>query len=104
PYRKAIEADYEPGEVIEITQHDGSRLRLRKLTDGYDAGDRLAAISHIHVHQARGEIVTGLLFIDPAADDLHEHLATFATPLNQLNEAELCPGQAALAVLNAELR
>ena len=56
---------YAPGEVIEITQHDGSRLRLRKLADGYDPGDRLAAMSHITAHQARGEVVTGLLFVDP---------------------------------------
>jgi len=90
--------------VIEVTQHDGSRLRLRKLADSYDAGDRLAAMSHIHTHQARGEIVTGLLYVDPDADDLHEHLATVATPLNRLQESDLCPGAAALDQLNAELR
>jgi 2-oxoglutarate ferredoxin oxidoreductase subunit beta len=103
PRREAISAAYEPGEVIEITQHDGSQLRLRKLHDGYDPGDRLAAISHIYAHQERGEIVTGLLFVDPAADDLHDHLNTVATPLNQMVEADLCPGAAALAALNTEL-
>jgi len=104
PHREAIGADYAPGEVIEVTQHDGSRLRLRKLDKGYDAGDRLAAINHIQLHQARGEIVTGLLYIDPEADDLHDHLATSATPLNKLTETDLCPGAAALRALNAELR
>jgi 2-oxoglutarate ferredoxin oxidoreductase subunit beta len=89
--------------VIEVTQHDGSILRLRKLTDGYDPGDRLAAISHIHQHHARGEIVTGLLYIDAAADDLHDHLNTVERPLNALVEADLCPGAAALEALNAEL-
>jgi 2-oxoglutarate ferredoxin oxidoreductase subunit beta len=103
PRRDAISARYEPGEVIEITQHDGSLLRLRKLADGYDPGDRLAAISHIYQHHARGEIVTGLLFVDPSADDLHDHLNTVDTPLNRLGEAELCPGAAALEALNAEL-
>jgi 2-oxoglutarate ferredoxin oxidoreductase subunit beta len=103
PRRETLTARYEPGEVIEITQHDGTQLRLRKLHDGYDPGDRLAAISHIHAHQDRGEIVTGLLFVDPEADDLHLHLNTVATPLNQLGEAELCPGAAALAALNSEL-
>jgi 2-oxoglutarate ferredoxin oxidoreductase subunit beta len=103
PKHSAIEADYEPGEVIEITQHDGTQLRLRKLHDGYDPGDRLAAISHIHTHQERGEVVTGLLFVDPGADDLHEHLNTVEMPLNRLVEADLCPGSAALAALNSEL-
>ncbi len=48
-------------------------------------------------------VVTGLLFVDPAADDLHDHLNTVATPLNRLVEADLCPGAAALAALNTEL-
>jgi 2-oxoglutarate ferredoxin oxidoreductase subunit beta len=104
PRRGHIEADYSPGEVIEITQHDGSRLRLRKLHDGYDPGDRLAAINHIQQHQARGEIVTGLLFIDAEAGDLHGRLNTVETPLNRLDEGVLCPGAAMLARINASLR
>src|SRR6478736_444164 len=103
PDRNAITAMYAPGEVIEATQHDGSVLRLRKLADGYDPGDRLAALNHIARHAARGEIVTGLLYVDGNAADLHAHLKTVATPLNRLGEAELCPGAAVLAALNAEL-
>jgi 2-oxoglutarate ferredoxin oxidoreductase subunit beta len=86
-----------------VTQHDGSLLRLRKLTEGYDPGDRLAAMSHIAAHEARGEILTGLLYVDAAAGDLHEHLKTVSVPLNGLGERELCPGSAALAAINAEL-
>ena len=76
PRRDAITAAYAPGEVIEVTQHDGSVLRLRKLAEGYDPGDRLAAMSHIAQHEARGEILTGLLYVNAAADDLHGHLKT----------------------------
>ena len=104
PQRAPISADYRPGSVIEITQHDGSRLRLRKLHDGYDPGDRLAAMNHIQAHQARGEIVTGLLFIDPQAEDLHASLNTVDAPLNKLGTADLCPGVAALERINATLR
>jgi len=103
PKRGALTAEYQPGEIIEITQHDGSQLRLRKLHDGYDPGDRLAAISHIHAHHDRGEIVTGLLYVDAESDDLHGGLNTVAVPLNQLTESDLCPGAAALAAINAEL-
>ncbi|HEU0202682.1 MAG TPA: 2-oxoacid:ferredoxin oxidoreductase subunit beta [Burkholderiaceae bacterium] len=102
--RDRIEASYEPGEVIDITQHDGSRLRLRKLHDGYDPGDRLAALNHIQMHQARGEVLTGLLYIEPDSSDLHAHLNTVDKPLNALGEAELCPGAAMLAKVNASLR
>jgi 2-oxoglutarate ferredoxin oxidoreductase subunit beta len=103
PRRDAITAIYAPGEVIEVTQHDGSLLRLRKLADGYDPGDRLAAMSHIAAHEARGEILTGLLYVDGAAEDLHDHLKTVGVPLSRLGERELCPGSAALAAINAEL-
>jgi 2-oxoglutarate ferredoxin oxidoreductase subunit beta len=78
-------------------------LRLRKLAEGYDAGDRLAAMTHIHAHEARGEILTGLLYVRGDSQDLHAHLRTVDTALNRLTEAELCPGSAALAALNAEL-
>ena len=103
PSRDAITAKYAPGEVIEVTQHDGSVLRLRKLAGGYDAGDRLAALGHIAAHEARGEILTGLLYVNASAQDLHAHLKTVQTPLNSLGAAELCPGAAVLAAINAEM-
>jgi 2-oxoglutarate/2-oxoacid ferredoxin oxidoreductase subunit beta len=102
PSREAITTMYAPGEVIEVQQHDGSVLRLRKLAAGYDAGDRLAAMSHIAAHESRGEILTGLLYVDGDAGDLHEHLHTVDVPLNTLAAAELCPGSGALAAINAE--
>ena len=49
-------------------------------------------MSHIAAAQARGEIVTGLLYVDADAVDLHAHLKTVEVPLNRLGEAELCPG------------
>jgi 2-oxoglutarate ferredoxin oxidoreductase subunit beta len=103
PHRDAITAMYAPGEVIEVTQHDGSLLRLRKLAEGYDPGDRLAAMTHIAAHEARGEILTGLLYVRAGAEDLHGHLKTVDIALNRLGERELCPGSAALAAINAEL-
>ena len=48
--------------------------------------------------------MTGLLFIDPQADDLHANLNTVDKPLNQLSRAELCPGSAMLERINASLR
>jgi len=103
PHRDAITTMYKPGEVIEVTQHDGSVLRLRKLAQGYDAGDRLAAMSHIANHESRGEILTGLLYVQADADDLHANLNTVDVPLNRLGTRELCPGASALASINAEL-
>ncbi|MDH3658507.1 MAG: 2-oxoacid:ferredoxin oxidoreductase subunit beta [Alphaproteobacteria bacterium] len=104
PERTTIGADYRPGEAVDITQHDGSVLRLRKLADDYDPHDRIAAIRYLAEQKAKGEIVTGLLFVDADADDLHAALGTVKTPLNQLSDPELCPGSEALHRLNASLR
>lgn len=102
--RDEITTQYAAGEVVEVQQHDGSTLRLRKLHADYDPTDRYAAMSYMQVHQARGEVVTGLLYLDPLATDLHTMLNTVDKPLGTLAEAQLCPGSAALEKLNASLR
>jgi len=102
--RAAITVDYEPGKVVTVPQHDGTSLRLRKLNNDYDPTDRLAAQNFLQRHAAKGEVVTGLLYIEKDPDDLHASLNTLETPLNQLNAKELCPGQGALEKLNASLR
>ena len=99
-----ITATYAPGEAIEVTNHDGSLLRLRKLASDYDPTDRLAAMDQMQRKAAHGEVLTGLLFIDPLATDLHTALNTTATPLNTLGPDKLCPGAATLAKINAALR
>jgi len=104
PRREEITASYEPGEVVEIEQHDGTVLRLRKIKPDYDPTDRVHAMNHVQAHQARGEIATGLLYVDPNPEDLHGHLNTVRVPLNRLSEKELCPGAAALEKINASLR
>jgi 2-oxoglutarate ferredoxin oxidoreductase subunit beta len=93
-----------PGETIGVPQADGSVMRLRKLQADYDATDRVNAMNHLQLHQARGEVATGLIYVDPKASDLHAALGTVRQPLNGLNEPELCPGSATLAKINASLR
>ncbi|MGH7090164.1 MAG: thiamine pyrophosphate-dependent enzyme, partial [Stellaceae bacterium] len=102
--RDEITADYAPGTVELVAQHDGSVLRLRKLSADFDPHDRISALNYLQERQALGEVVTGLLYVDPEPHDLHDHLNTVDVPLNALGEKELCPGSAALAKLNASLR
>jgi 2-oxoglutarate ferredoxin oxidoreductase subunit beta len=102
--RAQITVDYEPGTVEIVTQHDGSQLRLSKLHGSYDPRDRVAAMTYLQEHHAKGEVVTGLLYLDPEPEDLHAHLSTVTVPLNTLGEKELCPGSAKLAALNDEYR
>jgi 2-oxoglutarate ferredoxin oxidoreductase subunit beta len=102
--RAPITADYKAGELKEVRQHDGSILRLRKLEDDYDSTDRHAALGYLARKSAEGEIVTGLLFVDPEASDLHDSLGTVDCALNKLEDAELVPSLSALAKINDSFR
>ncbi len=102
--REEITAEYAPGTVTTVTQHDGSVLRLRKLAPDYDATERIQVMHYLLQRAAAGEVVTGLLYVDPHSTDLHEHLNTVETPLTKLSARELCPGAVALEKLNASLR
>lgn len=102
--RDPITVNYAPGKVAAVTQHDGTVLNLRKLNDEYDPHDRLAAMNFLQRHAAQSQIVTGLLYVEADADDLHSNLDTVETPLNQLDASSLCPGAAALDKINAGLR
>ena len=102
--REAITATIAPGQTVEVEQHDGSVLRLHKLHADYDPTDRVAAMAYMQAHAARGELVTGLLYLEGEADDLHAAQHTSARPLNSLDVADLCPGAAVLERINAALR
>ena len=93
-----------PGEVIELPQPDGSLMRLRKLHADHDPTNRLNAMNLVQDLAQRGEVATGLIYVEPTASDLHHALNTSATPLNKLGEKELCPGAAALEKINAGMR
>ncbi|MFS8137896.1 MAG: 2-oxoacid:ferredoxin oxidoreductase subunit beta [Thermomonas sp.] len=102
--RTEIAVAYADGELLEVAQHDGSVLRLRKLDQDYDPRDRIKAMHLLQQRHAQGEVATGLLFVDPDADDLHGHLNTVAGALNGLGVTELSPGVAVLEKINAALR
>jgi 2-oxoglutarate ferredoxin oxidoreductase subunit beta len=102
--RAPIAVAYEAGSVEVVEQHDGSKLVLKKVSADYDAHDRIGAMTFLQQHAAKGQIVTGLLYVDSEPEDLHAHFNTVTTPLNAMSEKELSPGSAALDKINASLR
>ena len=102
--RMPLTAEYAPGEVVEVQQHDGSTLQLRKIAADYDPSDRQRAMAFLHERADAGEIVTGLLYLDPAAEDLHDRLGTTPRPLTALSDRDLTPAADALDSVNASLR
>jgi 2-oxoglutarate ferredoxin oxidoreductase subunit beta len=105
PLRKEITASAEqtPG-AMAVTMHDGSVLRFRKVGEDYDPTDRDAAYAYVRRLQGQGEIVTGLLYVDPASTDMHAINDTVDGPLTELPFEALCPGSAALDALMEEYR
>jgi 2-oxoglutarate/2-oxoacid ferredoxin oxidoreductase subunit beta len=104
PLRREITAPETGEELTSVTMHDGSLVRFRKTSEGYDPTNRESAYSHVRACQARGEIATGLLFIDPNGSDMHAIARTVATPLVNLPYEELCPGNDALQALMERYR
>jgi 2-oxoglutarate ferredoxin oxidoreductase subunit beta len=112
---KATEADFVPAQpeilatiaqtgVTSVTLHDGSVLRLKSVPPNYDPTNRQAVMAYLAEQEGRGEIVTGLLFLDESTPDLHEANRTSPTPLSQLPHEKLCPGSAALDLLQQDFR
>ncbi|MFM8893546.1 MAG: 2-oxoacid:ferredoxin oxidoreductase subunit beta, partial [Planctomycetia bacterium] len=117
---EAVEADYvpvhlaielpdagradEPGGLHVVSMHDGSQVHLRGTTPGYDPTDRASAYAHVRACQAKGEVATGLLFVDPSSRGMHEQMRTVETPLVDLPHEALCPGAAALDALMKRYR
>ncbi|MGH2363216.1 MAG: 2-oxoacid:ferredoxin oxidoreductase subunit beta [Chloroflexota bacterium] len=92
PYFENIEVDYPEGTSTEVTLHDGSHLRLRKIApDAHDPTDRIAAMTLIHEARQKGEFVTGLLYVNPEMKDLCEREHLPQRPLKDLAEVDLRP-------------
>ncbi|WP_394992049.1 2-oxoacid:ferredoxin oxidoreductase subunit beta [Emticicia sp.] len=102
PIMEEITANYEDSK--EITLHDGSALQLQKLHQGWNPEDKLSAMIALQNAKEKGEILTGLVYIEPNTNALHDVLQTSKQPLNTLKEDVLCPGIDALEALNQSLR
>ncbi len=104
PLRDEIQASIPADGATEVAMHDGSVVRFRSVPTGYDPHDRQKVEEYIRERHTRGEIVTGLLYVDETALDVHEMNHTPAEGLNRVAYEKLCPGAAALAELQEDFR
>jgi 2-oxoglutarate ferredoxin oxidoreductase subunit beta len=104
PEMSEILTSYEEGSLKKVKMHDGSFIELHKLAKDWDPLDRQSAMNAVLNAKAKGEILTGLLYMNPECKDLHHLLQTSDHALNSLNKTELCPGSDALSAINADLR
>jgi 2-oxoglutarate/2-oxoacid ferredoxin oxidoreductase subunit beta len=104
PMMKPISADYAAGSDTTVTMHDGSMIALKKLAKDWDPNNRLSAITALHNARTDGKVLTGLLYADGSAVELHDILNTSAVALNSLSQDVLCPGNGKLVEINNSLR
>jgi len=104
PVMHEITASYKEGSAQSVRMHDGSLIQLRKLEQDWDPMDRFSAVTAVQNAREKGEILTGLLYVNTDSKDLHDIIQSSDRPLNSLTQPELCPGSAALAKLNESLR
>ena len=104
PPMEEITTSYEDDETKMVKMHDGSWLRLHKLSQAWNPDDKLSVINALQKSHIHNEILTGLLYINTETKDLHTLLNTTDIPLNQLDESVLCPGNELLEEINSDFR
>ncbi len=104
PMKEELTASYAPGTTQEICLHDGSVVHLQKVGAEFDPTKKRDAFEAVRQAQASKEILTGLIYINPEAQDVHDVLNTVKQPLNTLKEDVLCPGSGPLKSINDSFR
>ncbi len=104
PPSSEIKAKYDEGSTLPVTMHDGSTLLLKKTDPEYDPTDRSAAMKYLETHSRRGEVVTGLMFMNQGLPEMHAISETAVQPLTHMDFETLNPGSQALADLQKGLR
>jgi 2-oxoglutarate ferredoxin oxidoreductase subunit beta len=99
-----IAVDYDAGSTLDVTMHDGSHLRLRKLEENYDPTSRLNALTRLTEAHERGEVLTGVFYVNPQAPSFLDMLNISDQPLATLPESLTRPGREVLEAAMEELR
>jgi len=104
PAFEEIDVDYDPGSTVQVTMHDGSRLQLHKIEEDYDPTDRVRAITRLHEAREKGEVLTGVFYVNPTAPTFMDVLNVIDEPLATLPESTVRPGREVLEQVMEELR
>jgi 2-oxoglutarate ferredoxin oxidoreductase subunit beta len=91
PFFEDITVEYDPGTTTEITLHDGSRLILKKLNSDYDPTNKTESLRVLGEAHDKGEIVTGLFYLDTQQPNFMEMLNFVDDPLATLPESSVRP-------------
>lgn len=96
PAEEILIDDYPAGELRVVELHDGSRIALRNLEEGFDPTDKEAALLRLAEANKAGEFITGLVFVDGARPSLAETEGLGRVPIAALPDERLRPSPEAL--------
>ena len=104
PSFENIEVDYDPGTTASVRMHDGSQLQLKKLDRDYDATDRVGALHLLAEAHEKGEMLTGVFYVNTTAPSFIEQLNLTESSLARLPQEAVRPSRQALDEIMEELR
>jgi len=99
-----IAVEIPEGETMDVQLHDGSHLRIRKLGRDFDPTNRLAALAAIEDAEAKGEVLTGVLYVNTGKPTFLDLLNLPSEPIATLPESRVRPSRAVLEEVMEELR
>lgn len=104
PVKEEITTDYDHRYVKFVELHDGTFVKLNKVSPEWEPEDKLSIITALQKAKQQQEVLTGLLYLNNNSTELNDLLNTVETPLNKLTEKELCPLNDKLNAINVSLR
>jgi 2-oxoglutarate/2-oxoacid ferredoxin oxidoreductase subunit beta len=104
PHFEDIAVEYDPGTTLDVTMHDGSHLQLRKLEENYNPADRIQAITRLTEAHDKGEVLTGVFYVNTKLPNFIDMLNVVDQPLATLPDSLTRPGKEALDAAMEELR
>ena len=96
PSFEEIDVDYDAGQTIDVTMHDGSSLKLHKLEEDYNPTSKIQALGRLAEAHEKGEILTGVLYVNPTAPSFMDLLNVTDDPLATLPESRVRPSKEVL--------
>ncbi|HUO61365.1 MAG TPA: 2-oxoacid:ferredoxin oxidoreductase subunit beta [Candidatus Acidoferrales bacterium] len=99
-----IDVDYEAGDATNVTLHDGSSLRLRKLEEDFDPTNKVEALKRLAVARENNEVLTGVFYVNPNQETFIDMLNLGDQPLAMLPESMTRPPKKVLDEIMEKMR
>jgi 2-oxoglutarate ferredoxin oxidoreductase subunit beta len=103
PHFEDISIEYDAGSTHDVTMHDGSLLRLRKLHEDYNPTSRTTAVKALMEAHEKGEVLTGVFYVDTTKPSFTDLLNLVDEPLATLPEERVRPSRQVLQEIMSKL-